>query len=1244
MDDGAAPFVLAERLQLQQQDDYEIEYEVLVDAQRVDEQLATVDAVVDAVAHSATAVQDGRVFDQLQSCVKHVGALQPEACHKLVDAVLSGMHAVLAARDGAGAVGDEALAEALARYGFLLQWLVIAVERHRASFQGAGAGARDGAGRRTVPRSAPGARGDAWSWASSLPAVLATMAKALRGVSEATWSSAAVREAFVARCILRPVMVLQENEAYFRVPAIKRGMFHVVCLAVKLHQQGFNTQTSIAQSLQYYEHLAEPMAELLALMRTEYDFERLCDDVLRDIAAKSFTALDSRSPRSFGRFLVRMAELSPRSVLRQMSLLQKHLDSESYPIRVAMVEVQGLLVRELCTAGDALTAHDDPDVLAARAHDVDAFTAPLFERFLDLTTFVRSKAMQVCSGLCDLPATLAPQRLQMASLAGRALEDKGSNVRRNAIALLTKLVVTHPYGVIHGGDLDGDAWRVRCAAVRAEVEGGVARVAEEGGGDGEGREDGACEERGQGDHRDHRDARLVHLRLALQYHEEALAFITQLEQGVPTLVQLLASTAKGEVLESMEFFRVARDYRIRGADAGVRAMVHLIWAKDNSLVMEDGSQLKGIRSRLIEVYRALYIDAYAALSDAENAARVARNMMELTDRATLAELTSLEQLFNVMYAERHVGGAVLDMLWDVYATAKPISKAQRRSAITVLGMLATADRDIAADKIDVLLRVGLGPLGVRDLTLAKYTCIALQRVSGSAKKVKGALSDTNVRYPMSHPMFARLSAMVCMRVDVPDPTWFSVAENAIQAIYLLGEQPDALATEMIRRLTLRALGGGGGSGGARGGGDGPGVTGDTGNTDGPGDTGDPDSTDSADTATAARAFHVAQLLFAVGHVALKQIVYLELVERELKRRKALRDAADSGSAKHASGLDQVAGSAEDEIGETTAFVKDRELLHGPHSLLALYGPMVAHICASPAAHTDAHVRRAAALTMGKLMCISSEYCEAHLALLLHTLKTSDDAVVRANVVIGLGDVAICFGTLVDENSERLYAGLGDPDLVVKKNTLMVLTHLILNGMIKVKGQLGELAKCLEDDEPRVSDLAKLFFSELATKENAVYNNLPDIISHLSYGEHAVAEDVFTNTMKFIFTFIDKERQAENVVEKLCQRFRLTTEERQWRDIAYCLSLLPYRSERSVRKLVDALPLYQDKLFQPEVYKRFTEILGKMRAARTAAAAKAGDTDLREFEDALAQAAAKGQQDQALSDATNAQMAMSQRRV
>jgi condensin complex subunit 1 len=176
------------------------------------------------------------------------------------------------------------------------------------------------------------------------------------------------------------------------------------------------------------------------------------------------------------------------------------------------------------------------------------------------------------------------------------------------------------------------------------------------------------------------------------------------------------------------------------------------------------------------------------------------------------------------------------------------------------------------------------------------------------------------------------------------------------------------------------------------------------------------------------------------------------------------------------------------------------------------------------------------------MCVSGQYCEGHLLLLLKILETSKDPSIRSNIVIALGDIAVSFGNIMDDvshrlrslreannqNSERLYQGLSDTSSSVKKNTLMVLTHLILNGMIKVKGQLGEMAKCLEDPDPRISDLAKLFFKELSTKDNALYNNLQDVISHLSVGKFKVDEESFEKTMRFIFTFIEKVRLFPDV--------------------------------------------------------------------------------------------------------------------
>lgn len=59
-----------------------------------------------------------------------------------------------------------------------------------------------------------------------------------------------------------------------------------------------------------------------------------------------------------------------------------------------------------------------------------------------------------------------------------------------------------------------------------------------------------------------------------------------------------------------------------------------------------------------------------------------------------------------------------------------------------------------------------------------------------------------------------------------------------------------------------------------------------------------------------------------------------------------------------------------------------------------------------------------------------------------------------------------------------------------------------------------------------------------------------------------------------------------------------------------MSLLPFKSERSVKKLIEGLQFYRDKLHESAVFARFQEILGK---ARTNKSANKPDVELNEFE-------------------------------
>lgn len=130
------------------------------------------------------------------------------------------------------------------------------------------------------------------------------------------------------RCLTAPAYHITENEQYMKSQPIKLGVYKVICLAVKHHGHGPAAQTTIMQSLHLNEHLPEPIAECLNVLLKEFDHAQLGDEILREIAAKNFNAQDTKGPRNFSKFLTQFAEWAPRTVLKQISLLLSHLDSE----------------------------------------------------------------------------------------------------------------------------------------------------------------------------------------------------------------------------------------------------------------------------------------------------------------------------------------------------------------------------------------------------------------------------------------------------------------------------------------------------------------------------------------------------------------------------------------------------------------------------------------------------------------------------------------------------------------------------------------------------------------------------------------------------------------------------------------------------------------------------------------------------------------------------------------------------
>lgn len=68
---------------------------------------------------------------------------------------------------------------------------------------------------------------------------------------------------------------------------------------------------------------------------------------------------------------------------------------------------------------------------------------------------------------------------------------------------------------------------------------------------------------------------------------------------------------------------------------GIKKMLHLIWSKDNNSTSEDGKELKGIRSRLLECYRSLYFEPLPDMEPKQQVNRIAKNMIgSVVNRST----------------------------------------------------------------------------------------------------------------------------------------------------------------------------------------------------------------------------------------------------------------------------------------------------------------------------------------------------------------------------------------------------------------------------------------------------------------------------------------------------------------------------------------------------------------------------------------------------------------------------------
>ncbi|XP_054242817.1 condensin complex subunit 1 [Indicator indicator] len=667
---------------------------------------------------------------------------------------------------------------------------------------------------------------------------------------------------------------------------------------------------------------------------------------------------------------------------------------------------------------------------------------------------------------------------------------------------------------------------------------------------------------------------LLKQQMVVQYLKDAYSFSEKITEALGLISKMMYENSISVVQEAIEFFVTVSQFGVPQALLGVRRMLPLIWSKE-----------AGIRETVLSAYRRLYLPA-GADSHRAKAQSLVQSLSLLMVDASQGTIECLEEIVTEFVQKDEINPAVIQLLWGRFTEKSQCSPQERCAAVMLLGMMARGKPEIIGSNLDVLVTVGLSERAHEDYRLALEVCRAISKLGSNPKPALG--KDTApFRLPQDHTLFGCLSETLSQGFAQPSSDWIPFMEAAVALIYQLAEGAEKICAHILQKCTQQVLEKLQEADGQKA---------DAG--------GSPSRASEGDSSLPA--FLLTHLVSLVGEVALQQVVHLEVaVSAELRRRRTLREEKTKkqsiGSTRkqrpQSSGNETsteeellVGASADDIEAELIRSICEAELLEENH-LFSAFVPLVLKICNNPGLYSDASLSAAAALALGKLCMISSEFCDSHLRLLFTMMEKSTLPRVRSNLIIAAGDLAIRFPNQVEPWTSHLYARLRDPCPSVRQTAGVVMTHLILKDMVKVKGQVSEMAALLVDPEEEIVELAQSFFSEFSNKGNAIYNLLPDIISRLSDPSCGTEEKDFHTIMRHLFSYITKDKQTESLVEKLCQRFRIVRTEHRYQDLAFCLTLLPL-SERGLHKLQDNFDCFADKLQDTTVYSCFQTVLGR----------------------------------------------------
>ncbi|KAI3472260.1 hypothetical protein Pfo_029748 [Paulownia fortunei] len=1125
-------------------------------------------------------VEEQEVFDRVYSLVKGFASLSPGCKFNFVESLRSNLSVLLPNVDSLsrsrGSIsrddghdesdergGEQLVADRVAShrnafkiYSFFLVHILLIEESSSSSVNNA---------TKVVASSRKKQPVNSWNWEPQRGRIMNLIANSLEINLSLLFGSSDPDENYLS-FIMKNAFLMFENALLLKDSDAKDALCRIIGTCATKYHYIAQSCASILHLIHKYDFVVTHLADAVAGAEKKYADGSMATSLIREIGRtnpKDYVK-DTVGAENIGRFLVELADRLPKVLSTNIGLLVPHFGGESYKIRNALVGVLGKLIVKAFN-----DVEGEVSSKSIRLRTKQAMLEILLERCRDVSAYTRSRVLQVWAELCEEHSVSIGLWNEVATMASGRLEDKSAIVRKSALNLLIMMLQHNPFGP-----------QLRAASFEATLEqykkklNDLAPKCPPNNSDGllsdndiSCGDSGVEDEEFGGDSKNQdslTDSCLPHVadgtlqvdnsvpdvgnveqtRTLVASLEAGLRFSNCMSATMPTLVQLMASSSSSDVENTILLLMRCRQFQIDGSESCLRKMLPLVFSQDKS------------------IYEAVE-NAFITIYIRKNPVETAKNLLNLAIDSNIGDLAALEFILGALVSKGDITASMLSALWDFFCfNISGTTAQQSRGALSVLCMAAKSSPTILSSHLQDIVDIGFGRWAKVEPLLARTACLALQRLSEEDKK-KLLLTNGN-------RVFGILECLVS-GFSLPENIWYAAADRAIAALYIIHPTPETIATDLVKRSLKSVF----------------------------------DSSEGSELQTGMDLAAPIRYLFVVSHVAMNQLVYIECCVRKIQKAKAKKEKmiaednkfdVNTASGVKDDGISSELGLAasEDAVLDSLAERAEKEIVSGGSTEKNLIGhcaPFLSKLCRNfSLMQKYPELQASGMLALCRLMIIDAEFCESNLQLLFTIVENAPSETVRSNCTIALGDLAVRFPNLLEPWTENMYARLRDQSVSVRKNAVLVLSHLILNDMMKVKGYINEMAMRLEDEDERISNLVRLFFHELSKKgSNPIYNLLPDILGKLSCQN--LKGESFCNIMQFLIGSIKKDKQMEALVEKLCNRFTGVSDIRQWEYISYCLSQLAF-TEKSMRRLMESFKAYEHVLSEEAVMDNFRNIINK----------------------------------------------------